>query len=32
VFRGYVIVSGPPASGKSSLAPALATALDLPLQ
>ena len=30
-FRGYVVVSGPPASGKSSLAPALATALDLPL-
>ena len=30
-YRGYVIVSGPPASGKSSLAPALATALDLPL-
>ena len=30
-FRGYVVVSGPPASGKSSLAPALAAALDLPL-
>jgi predicted kinase len=30
-FRGYVVVSGPPASGKSTLAPALATALDLPL-
>ena len=30
-FRGYVVVSGPPASGKSFLAPALATALDLPL-
>jgi Mrp family chromosome partitioning ATPase len=31
-FRGFVVVSGPPASGKSTLAPALATALDLPLQ
>jgi predicted kinase len=30
-FRGYVIVSGPPASGKSTLAAALASALDLPL-
>ena len=30
-FRGYVVVSGPPASGKSTLAPALATALELPL-
>jgi predicted kinase len=30
-FRGFVIVSGPPASGKSTLAAALATALDLPL-
>ena len=29
--RGFVIVSGPPASGKSTLAPALAAALDLPL-
>jgi cytidylate kinase len=28
----FVVVSGPPASGKSSLAPALAIALDLPLQ
>lgn len=27
----YVVVSGPPASGKSTLAPALARALDLPL-
>jgi predicted kinase len=27
----FVVVSGPPASGKSTLAPALATALDLPL-
>ena len=31
VFRGFVVVSGPPASGKSSLAPALAAELDLPL-
>jgi predicted kinase len=31
VFRGFVIVSGPPASGKSTVAPALAAALDLPL-
>jgi len=31
MLRGYVVVSGPPASGKSSLAPALAAALDLPL-
>jgi predicted kinase len=30
-FTGFVVVSGPPASGKSTLAPALATALDLPL-
>ena len=30
-FRGFVVVSGPPASGKSALAPALAAALDLPL-
>lgn len=30
-FRGFVVVSGPPASGKSSLAPALAAELDLPL-
>ena len=30
-FRGYVIVSGPPASGKSTLAAALAPELDLPL-
>jgi predicted kinase len=30
-FRGFVVVSGPPASGKSTLAPALASALDLPL-
>jgi predicted kinase len=30
-FRGFVVVSGPPASGKSTLAPALATELDLPL-
>jgi energy-coupling factor transporter ATP-binding protein EcfA2 len=30
-FRGFVVVSGPPASGKSTLAPALAGALDLPL-
>ena len=29
--RFFVAVSGPPASGKSTLAPALATALDLPL-
>ncbi len=29
--RGFVVVSGPPASGKSSLAPLLATSLDLPL-
>ncbi len=29
--RGLVVVSGPPASGKSTLAPALAAALDLPL-
>jgi hypothetical protein len=27
---GFVVVSGPPASGKSTLAPVLATALDLP--
>ena len=30
-FRGFVVVSGPPAAGKSSLAPRLAAALDLPL-
>jgi hypothetical protein len=30
-FRGFVVVSGPPASGKSALAPALAAELDLPL-
>ena len=30
-FRGFVVVSGPPASGKSTLAPALAVELDLPL-
>lgn len=30
-FRGFVVVSGPPASGKSTLAPALAATLDLPL-
>jgi predicted kinase len=30
-FRGFVVVSGPAASGKSTLAPALAGALDLPL-
>ncbi len=30
-FRGFVVVSGPPASGKSTLAPALAAELDLPL-
>ncbi len=29
--RGLVVVSGPPASGKSTLAPALAAELDLPL-
>lgn len=29
--RGYVVVSGPPASGKSTLAAALAGELDLPL-
>lgn len=29
--RGFVVVSGPPASGKSTLAPALAGELDLPL-
>jgi predicted kinase len=31
VFRGFVVVSGAPASGKSTLAPALAAELDLPL-
>jgi adenylate kinase family enzyme len=31
-LRGFVVVSGPPASGKSTLAPALAAALDLPLE
>ena len=30
-FRGFVVVSGAPASGKSTLAPALAAELDLPL-
>lgn len=30
-FRGFVVVSGPPASGKSTLAPGLAAALDVPL-
>jgi len=30
-FVGTVVVSGPPASGKSTLAPALAAALGLPL-
>lgn len=30
-FRGFVVVSGPPASGKSTLAAGLAGALDLPL-
>jgi predicted kinase len=30
-FRGFVVVSGPPASGKSTLATALAAELDLPL-
>ena len=30
-FRGFVVVSGPPGAGKSSLAPRLAAALDLPL-
>jgi predicted kinase len=30
-FRGFVVVSGPPASGKSTVAPALAAELDLPL-
>lgn len=30
-LRAFVIVSGPPASGKSTLAPALAAELDLPL-
>jgi predicted kinase len=29
--RLFVVVSGPPASGKSTLAPALSAALDLPL-
>lgn len=29
--RLFVVVSGPPASGKSTLAPALAAALDLPV-
>ena len=31
VDKPYVVVSGPPASGKSTLAPALAEALQLPL-
>ena len=31
VFRGFVVVSGAPASGESTLAPALAAELDLPL-
>jgi predicted kinase len=30
-FRGFVVVSGPPASGKSTVATALAAELDLPL-
>ena len=30
-FPGFVVVSGPPASGKSTLAPALAAELGLPL-
>ena len=30
-YRGFVVVSGPPASGKSTLATALAAELDLPL-
>ena len=30
-FRGFVVVSGPPASGKSTLAATLAGELDLPL-
>ena len=30
-FRGFVVVSGPPASGKSTVAPALAAELGLPL-
>jgi predicted kinase len=30
-FVGFVLVSGPPASGKSSLAPQLVAELDLPL-
>jgi predicted kinase len=30
-FRGFVVVSGPPASGKSTLAAALAAELGLPL-
>jgi adenylate kinase family enzyme len=31
VGRAYVVVSGPPASGKSTLAPPLAAHLGLPL-
>ena len=31
VGKGYVVVSGPPASGKSTLAPVLAERLQLPL-
>jgi len=31
VGKPYVVVTGPPASGKSTLAPVLARALDLPL-